>query len=60
MTSKSKAKEPEERTDASGRVLNPWEVLPEEQAHPVEVVEEAREGDDDQQPTQAQQDKPEN
>lgn len=31
--------DPNERTDASGRVLYPWEVSPEDQVHPVEVDE---------------------
>jgi hypothetical protein len=31
MAAGKKGKEPEERTDASGRVLNPWEVDPADQ-----------------------------
>lgn len=36
--------EDQERTDASGRKLHPWEVSPAEQAHAIPLVEEAREG----------------
>lgn len=37
----------EERTDASGRILQPWEVSPEEQEQPSATVAETRDDGQD-------------